>query len=70
MHLRFLLNGVSKLFPSVEHSTLIMVLKIAVYQKTISFFNHRFLVEAQRNHLISQWQVCIKWLETIILVVG
>jgi hypothetical protein len=41
-----------------------------MYQKTISFLNRRFLVEAQNNHVISQWQVCIKWLESIVLVVG
>jgi len=70
MHLGFVLNGVSKKIPSAKHFTLIMVLRIVVYQKTFSFFNHRFLVEAQRNHVISQWQVCIKWLETTILVVG
>jgi hypothetical protein len=68
-HLRFVLNGVSKLFPNAKHSPIVMVLRIVVYQKTFSFFNHRFLVEAQRNHVISQWQVCIKWLETIVLVV-
>jgi hypothetical protein len=70
MHLGFVLNGVSKKIPSAKHFTLIMVLRIVVYQKTFNFFNHRFLVEAQRNHVISQWQVCIKWLETTVLVVG
>ncbi len=69
-HLGFVLNGVSKLFPNAKHSTLIMVLRIVMYQKTISFLNRRFLVEAQNNHVISQWQVCIKWLESIVLVVG
>jgi hypothetical protein len=38
-------NGVIKLFPSAKHFTLIMVLIITMYQTTISFFNHRFLVK-------------------------